>query len=515
MNFGGEPKSSTSTNTYDFIIVGAGTAGCVIAARLSENTKTRVLLLEAGSAIPLPASAIPPAWPALLATDSSWGDSTTVQAATGRSVPLPRGRGIGGSSAMNAMVFARGHRASYDRWETVGATGWGFDDLLPYFKRSETTGGDPALRGVDGPLRVAPASPPNVVLAACLLAAVHSGYGRATDISGGLEVGFGPVDLNISGGRRQSAADAYLNDALHRPNLDFVADAFAHRLCIQNGRCTGVEYSAGGGTTTLRVAAGEVVLTAGAIGSPQLLLQSGIGPPAHLREVGIDVALDLPGVGENLHDHPFAAISYRAEVAVPAAQFNYCEIIGLVESDSASEGPDLQVLFVDASLGSLPLPGLSVSEHGYGICVSVLQPFSRGTVRLSGSNVAGPLIDPNYFGDDRDMRTMLAGLRLARRIGTADALAAWCGAEVAPGPDVAGDEALRDYVRNTFSSYFHPVGTCAMGNTEMSVVDSELRVHGIRGLRVADASVMPSITSNNTNATVYAIAERAAELIGR
>jgi choline dehydrogenase len=515
VNGEGVPKSVKPTNTYDFIVVGAGTAGCVIAARLSENATTRVLLLEAGGATPLPASAVPPAWPSLLATESCWGDSTTVQTATGRSVPLPRGRGIGGSSAVNAMVFARGHRASYDRWETVGATGWGFDDLLPYFKRTETAaGGDPALRGVDGPLRVGPASPPNVVLTACLLAAVQSGYARARDISGGLEVGFGPVDLNIHDGWRQSAADAYLTGALDRPNLDFVADATVHRLCIKNGRCTGVDYTTGDGTASSRVSAAEVVLAAGAVGSPQVLLQSGIGPPSHLADVGIDVTLGLPGVGENLHDHPLAAIAYRATVAVPPPHLNYCEVIGLVQSDTASDGPDVQMLFVDGSMGSLPLPGLSTSDHGYGICVSVLQPYSRGTVRLSRSGGA-PLIDPNYFGDDRDMRTMLAGLRLARRIGAADALAAWRSAEAAPGPDVADDEALRDFVKSTFTTYFHPVGTCAMGTTDMSVVDSELRVRGMLGVRVADASVMPSIPSNNTNATVYAIAERGAELIGR
>ena len=225
---------STPTNTYDFIVVGAGTAGCVIAARLSENAGARVLLLEAGGATASPASGVPAAWPMLLATESAWGDSTVVQAAPEKAMPFIRGRGIGGSSAINAMMFARGHRACYDSWEQAGATGWGFDALLPYFKRSETAvGGDPALRGVNGPLLVAPPNPPNELATAGLSASAESGYARATDVSGGLEIGFGLVDLNIVDGQRQSAADAYLTPALHRANLDFVADAVVHRLWIE------------------------------------------------------------------------------------------------------------------------------------------------------------------------------------------------------------------------------------------------------------------------------------------
>jgi choline dehydrogenase len=497
-------------NGYDFIVVGGGSAGCVIASRLSEDSGARVLLLEAGSGQPLPAMAIPPAWPALMQSSASWGESTVVQAATGTATLLPRGRGLGGSSAINAMVFVRGHRSSYNAWVTAGAKGWGFDDLLPSFKRSEnTTGRDLSLRGVGGPLSVGPVAPPNPVLAACLDAAVETGYRHASDISGGLEEGFGLPDLNIVDGRRQSAADAYLTPASNRPNLDIVTDALVHRVRIEHGRCTGVEYSTAAGSVTADCS-GEVVLTAGTIGSAQLLMVSGIGPQAHLREIGVEVVTDLPGVGSNLHDHPIANVVYSAAQPVPAGQYNHGEIAGLLRSDPALDAPDLQIFFVDAP-GHMP--EVHDLEQGYTLGVSLMRPRSRGTVRLAGAGVdTAPVLDPNYYGDGHDLTTMIAGLRLAREIGRASALDSWRGQEMGPGVD--DDAGLRAYVRETLASYCHPVGTCRIGVDDMAVVDTDLRVHGIAGLRVADGSVIPSIPSANTNATVYAIAERAAELIG-
>jgi choline dehydrogenase len=504
---------SKPSNSFDFIVVGAGAAGCVIASRLSEEPSTNVLLIEAGSATLPTVSAVPQLWPTMIGTSVDWGDSTTVQAATGSSVRLVRGRGIGGSSATNGLMFIRGHRTSYAAWENVGAKSWGFDDLLPYFKRSETAvGGDPALRGDSGPMKIAEIDPLHPVIAAGLDAAVQCGYRRANDICGGLEVGFGPTFQNIVDGKRLSAADAYLLPALRRPNLEFVADAMVHRLRIENGRCTGVEYSTGEGTSISLACSGEVVLAAGTVGSAQLLMLSGVGPQQLLRDVGVEVTLDLPGVGLNFHDHVLVPVVYSSARPMPPSRSGHGDAIGLIHTEYAGEGPDAQLLFVDST--GIGLPGDDGSVVGYVIAASVMLPFSRGSVRLSGPDAgAPPIVDPNYFGDARDLSTFVAALRVARQIGAAAAYDPWRAAEAVPGPG-ADDAALRNFVKAACQSYNHPVGTCAMGDTEMSVVDSELRVHGISGLRVADGSVMPSIPSANTAATVFAIAERAAELIG-
>jgi choline dehydrogenase-like flavoprotein len=502
---------ASESTSYDYVIVGAGTAGCVLAARLSEHDGARVLLLEAGSRDPQELTSVPPAWPTLLGTPASWGESTVPQVATGTPMPFPRGRGLGGSSGINGMIFVRGHRSSYDAWAAAGAKGWGFDDLLAYMCRSEhTEGRDPAIRGVDGPLRVGPASPRHPVAEAVLAAALECGFASATDISSGLEEGFGWNDLSIAGGRRFGAADAYLAPARRRPNLDVLTDALVHRVTVEAGRATGVEYGVGAELFRARCD-GEVVLAAGTIGSAHLLLQSGIGPQSRLRDVGVEAVLDLPGVGADLHDHPQTTVVYSPAQPVPPSPNNHAEVTGLIRSDLALEEPDLQILAVDMSMHSHAPAG---SGQGYAIACALMTPRSRGTVRLtSGEPGAAPAIDPNYYSDPHDLDVMLTGLRIAREIGRASALTPWRGFEALPGRAAQDDADLRAHLRSNLLTYFHSVGTCRIGTDSDAVVDTELRVHGVGGLRVADASVMPTIVSGNTNATVYGIAERAAELI--
>jgi choline dehydrogenase len=494
---------------YDYVVVGGGTAGSVVAARLTENPDVRVLLLEAGPADGPETMSVPGAWPTLIGSAVDWGYSTVPQRGLGGAViPYPRGRVLGGSSAINAMFHLRGHRSAIDAWEAAGAAGWGYDDLLPYFRRSEHTDGlDAHYRGVLGPMRpqrVASVNPPG---RAALEAFQELGYPVSADLNGANAEGAAWNEVTIADGARQSAADAYLRPALDRPNLTVMTGAQVHKLVISGGRCTEVQYTHGGELQRAETDS-EVVLCAGAIGSPQLLMLSGIGPADALRSHGLEPVVELAGVGANLSDHPFGLVVYSAARPLPQSGSGTADVVAAVRTDPALSAPNFHVAFAGFPLAPPAMRG----QSGFTIAFALLTPRSRGSVTLvSADPTVAPAIDPGFLSDERDVADMLAGLRVARAVGGSRAMASWRKDEVFPGAAVHDGEQLRR--SRSIGTYFHPVGTCKIGTDAAAVVDRRLRVHGVDGLRVADASVMPSLPAGNTNATVLAIAERAAAII--
>ncbi|MGW0546220.1 GMC family oxidoreductase [Streptomyces altiplanensis] len=524
-------SSRQAAAEYDYVIVGAGSAGCVLAARLSEDPTVRVALVESGGRDRKAEIRIPAAFPKLFKTPYDWNFSTAEQPGLGgRELYWPRGHTLGGCSSVNAMMWVRGHRDDYDAWGEAAGPEWSYDAIVPYFRRAERWTGSTAGRsvyGTRGPLSISPPRDPNPTTAAFLGACRAAGLTELPELNVPDPSGFSLTPVNQRAGRRWSTADGYLKPAARRRNLDVLTDVRVRRLSFEGTRATGVVADAG---KVLR-ARREVILSAGAIGSPQLLMLSGIGDPDHLRETGIALRAASPDVGRHLQDHLSAVVTMRcplpvtltgADTLANIGRFllagrgpltsNVGEAVAFVRSTPELAAPDIELIYA-------PVPfvehGLTPpTEHGVTIGVILLQPASEGRITLTDDRAtSAPRIDPCYLTDESDLRRLAAGVRRAEALFADPAFAPYTAGPMAPYPGVVGDEALAQAIRDSSETLYHPVGTCRMGADDASVTDPRLRVRGVRGLRVVDASVMPRITRGNTQAPTVAIAEKAAELI--
>ena len=525
---------------FDYVLVGGGSAGCVLANRLTASGRHRVLLIEAGGEDEDKNIHIPAAFNKLFGSPSDWNYQTEPQEhLSGRRLYQPRGKTLGGSSSINAMIYIRGHAADYDGWAEGGADGWDAESVEPYFRRAENQQrhrDDPA-HGTDGPLVVNDQRSPHGLTERFIEAGVELGYPRNPDFNSGEQEGFGHYQVTQKGHQRWSAARAYLHPVRDRPNLTVWTDALARRVVIADGRATGVEVERGGQTVTAHAAL-DVVLTAGAFGSPHLLMLSGVGPADHLRQRGVEVVHDLPGVGENLQDHLVHGVTRRTSLRdtldtaeslarVGRNLFDYLvrktgiftsnvgEGGAFVRSSPDLEAPDVQYHFPPGFFLGHGMRN-PVGESGYTVAGLVMTPASRGTVRLASPDPHDkPLIDPRYFSDPdgEDVRRSMWSFRLAQRIADARAFADVNDGPYEPERVLKTDAEIVPFLRAHSETLYHPVGTCRVGTDDQAVVAPNLCVHGIDGLRVVDASVMPTVTRGNTNAPTIMIAEKAADLI--
>ena len=499
---------------YDYIIIGAGSAGCVLANRLTEDSKTTVLLLEAGNPDTKPEIQIPSEAINLIGSEVDWGYFSEPEPyLNNRKIYCPRGKVLGGSSAINLMIYIRGNPHDYDRWQELGNPGWSYQDILPYFKKSENQQrGASEFHGTDGELSVTDSIAPTTISQRYIDAAMALGYHYNPDFNGAGQSGVGRYQYTIKDGKRHSTAAAFLVPILQRPNLTVTTRALVTRLLFEGTRAVGVEYLREGMLHQIGVNQ-EAIVSAGAFDSPKLLMLSGIGDAKHLQAQGISVVVDRPGVGQNLQDHFLFSVVYQATQDLHFASTSSIGEAGLfLHSEGDSEVvPDLQFFFAP---GQLLSPGYTPADFGFSGITSVADLQSVGSVSLRSSDPkAAPIIRMNFLQCQADVQKSVAAIKLTRQLFHNSAFDEFRGAEIAPGADVTSDQALVAYIRDTGTTVYHPVGTCKMGTDSMAVVDPELRVHGVEGLRVVDASIMPTITTGNTNGPTIAIAEKAADLI--
>ncbi len=499
---------------YDYIVIGAGSAGCVVANRLTQDSDTTVLLLEAGNPDTKPEIQIPAECVNLLGTEVDWGYFSEPEPyLNNRQIFCSRGKVLGGSSSINFMFYVRGNPHNYDHWQELGNPGWSYQDVLPYFKKSENQQrGASEYHGVDGELSVTDPISPNVVSQRFIDAAVAMGYDYNPDFNGKQQEGAGPYQLTVKDGKRHSAAAAFLVPILQRPNLTVTTGALVTRLLFEGTRAVGVEYLHEGMLHQVRVDR-EVILSAGAFDSPKLLMLSGIGDAAQLQALGISVVADLPGVGQNLQDHLLFPVAYQATQDLhPASTSSIAEAGFFLHSEGDTEvAPDLQLFF---GPNLFVPPGYARPDWAFSGAISLNRLQNVGSVSLRSSDPKEPpMFRINYLQSETDVQKAVAAIKLMRQLFHTSFFDEFRGAEIAPGAEIQSDEALVAYIRNTASTTWHPVGTCKMGTDSMAVVDPELRVHGVERLRVVDASIMPTITTGNTNAPTIMIGEKAADLI--
>ncbi|MBT5913641.1 choline dehydrogenase [Rhodospirillaceae bacterium] len=523
---------------YDYIIIGAGSAGCVLANRLSENPNNTVLLLEAGDKDTNLWIHVPVGFTKTLNNpEVNWCFETEPEDnVSGRRIPIPRGRVLGGSSSINGMLYVRGQALDFDVWGQLGNRGWSYSDILPYFKKSENfERGNDKFRGADGLLNVADMYEKHDLIDAFIDAGAELGYPRNPDYNGAKQDGFGYYQITQRNGRRESTARAFLNPAKNRKNLTVESRAHVTKLVFNKKRATGVHYSIDGIKKSVEVN-NEVIVSAGAVQSPHILELSGIGQPQLLKSYGIDIQHELPGVGENYRDHYAARMNWRLNKPISLNEetrglslvkevFKYALTrrgaltwtagVGhaFMRTRPELETPDVQFFFVHGSFGSSKDRKLE-KEPGMTLAVYQCRPESQGTIHIGGPNpFDAPKIRPNFLGNKLDQDTLIAGLHLCRSIGETEAMKQHISHEMNPGSSVTTDEGMLQFARDTGATTYHPMGTCKMGSDPMAVVDDRLRVHGIENVRIADASIMPTMPSGNINAPVIMIAEKAADMI--